>query len=415
MVSKNFPRTAVIKQKFPEQEIDPVSELEKAYKASPFVQRVNPGDKVAITAGSRGIANRVPLYQKLVKLVKEQGGEPIIIAGMGTHGGGTPEGRLSVLEKLGITEEIVGAPVISTPNVKILGETPSGLKVHTAEEAVNSDWVIIVGRAKPHTSFSGTLESGLNKMIAVGLGKVPGAGTIHSQGSAGMEQAIREIGQVFREKVNVLCGVLLVENAFGNTAQLQVVSSEKFVEADEEALKLARKLMAKLPADNLDILVVDEMGKNYSGTGLDPKIIGRLRIYGVMELETPFIKRIGILDINSASDGNGTGVGLADFVTEKLVTKLDMEKTYLNCVTSGNVQRAFIPVRAKSEEKLLQAAIKSVGSPDPEQLRYVRIKNTMDLTYVEVSENLLAEIKDVEVVVEPGAIEVKENGDLAKK
>ena len=412
----HFPRTAVIRQTFPSTHIQDVSRyLQDHFFVYDYTQRIKSGQKVAIVAGSRGWANRVAIIKTLVELVRSRGGTPFVVAGMGSHGGGTPEGRITVFKKMGITEETVGAPVISTPDVTLLGTTPAGLKVHTATEVVESDWVIVIGRAKPHTSFSGPMESGLHKMMAIGLGKVPGARTVHAQGPAGMYQAIYEMGRVFCEQVNILCGILLVENAYGETADMHIVPSTEFEKADQEALRQSRQLMAKLPVDQLDVLIVDQMGKNFSGTGIDPKVVGRMRIHGLEELQTPFIKRVGILDLSTESDGNATGVGLADFITEKVKGRINLETTYLNCVTSGNVQRAFLPIVAGSEVRLLDMGISSVGSPPPDNVRLARIQNTRDLDLVEVSENLLPELSDPEVVVEPGAMTWNEQGDLHPK
>ena len=412
----NFPRTAVIRQTFPDTKIPDVSGyLQENFFSHDCTTRIQPGQQVAIVAGSRGWANRVAIIKTLVELVRSREGKPFVVAGMGSHGGGTPEGRINVLKKLGITEESVGAPVISTPDVTVLGTTPSGLKVHTATEVVESDWVIVIGRAKPHTSFSGPVESGFHKMMAIGLGKVQGARTVHAQGSAGMCQAIQEIGRVFCERISILCGILLVENAYGETADMHIVPSTEFEQADQEALIQSRQLMAKLPVDQLDVLIVDQMGKNFSGTGIEPKVIGRMRILGVEEPQAPLIKRVGILDISKESAGNATGVGLADFITEKLQGQINLETTYLNCVTSGNVQRAFIPIVAGNEVQLLDMAISSSGCSAPEKLRFARIQNTRDLDLVELSENLLPECTDPEIAVAPGEMTWNAQGDLLPK
>ena len=410
---ESFPRTAVISQQFTGKKLENLQQhLHDECLRGGFLDRIQPGQRVAITAGSRGWANRVLILRTFVQLVREKRGRPCIVAAMGSHGGGTPEGRINVLKQFGITEDAVGAPVLSTPEVTVLGTTPSGLKVHTATEALESDWVIVIGRAKPHTSFSGPVESGLHKMMAIGLGKVPGARTVHAQGAAGMCRTIREMGKVFCDRLNVLCGLVLVENAYGETADIRAAPPERFDEADQEGLKMARSLMPKLPVDELDILIVDQMGKNFSGTGIDPKIVGRMRIHGLEELQTPFIKRVGILDLSAESDGNATGVGLADFITKGLKEKIDLKAMYLNCVTSGNVQRAFLPIVAESEAQLLDKALSSLGNPEPEALRYARIQNTRDLDLVEISENVLPELAFPQIVAEPAHIIRGEQGDL---
>ncbi len=411
-----FFRTAVIAQQFTEKKLMNLQgHLQDECLAGGFLDSIQPGQRVAITAGSRGWANRVLILRTLVQLVREKQGRPCLVAAMGSHGGGTPEGRLAVLEKFGITEASVNAPVISTPDVSVVGRTPSGLEVHAAKEVVDSDRVIVIGRAKPHTSFSGSIESGLHKMLAIGLGKVPGARLVHAQGAAGMEQALLEMGRVLCDRLNILCGLVLVENAAGETAEARVVSPGQFVEADQAALQSARRLMPKLPVDNLDVLLVDTMGKDFSGTGIDAKVVGRMRIDGMQEPQRPHIQRVGILDLSKASDGNATGVGLGDLITKRLYEKIDFPKTYLNCVTSGNVQRAFTPLVLESEVELLETAIRSLGGKSPDTLRFARIKNTLNLDVVEVSENVLEELGQTTVLHKPERLEVSGQGEIVKK
>jgi len=358
-------------------------------------RRITKGSVIAITAGSRGIANIDVILHRTACYVKERGGLPEIISAMGSHGGGTPEGQRDILTSLGITEENMGCLISSSSEVVELGHTPThGVPVYCAREAVKADGVIVINRVKAHTAFIAPRESGLTKMLGIGLGRAPGAQAIHSHGPGEIGQIILELSRVVREKINILVGLAIVENGYEETALIKGILPKSFEAEEEKLLKYAKELMARIPFDDLDLLIVDEMGKDYSGTGIDTNVIGRWRIHGVPEPERPRYSRIAILDLSERSHGNATGIGLADFTTKRLRDKIDYQATYLNCLTSGFIQRAMIPITLDSDQEVIEKAVNSLNLPEDCTPRIVRIKNTLHLDEMYCSDNLIPEIKN---------------------
>lgn len=363
------------------------------------------GSRVGITAGSRGVSDAVEIYRILVQTLKDEGHEPFLFASMGSHGRGTAEGQRDLLRSLGVTEEKVGAPVYCSDEAVEIGETGeplAGLPVYAAREAVEADAVLAVNRVKPHTSFHGPYESGLMKMLSVGMGRAKGATMVHRLGWGSMVEAIESIGSVILERLPVMGGLAIVENAREETARVKGIPATELPEAEKPLLEDARNFMPALPVGRLDLCVVREMGKNYSGTGMDTNIIGRLRLQGIPEPEEPFIQYLAVLDLTEASHGNATGVGLADFTTRRLAEKIDQEATYLNCLTSGGPIRAAVPMTLPNEEALFEAVWKALKPERLDQVRVAIIKNTLHLGELWVSENLLDELdENVEIVGEP--------------
>ena len=374
------------------------------------------GSRIGITAGSRGINDAVEVYRALAKTLKEEGHEPFLFASMGSHGRGTAEGQRELLRSLGVTEEKVGAPVSCSDEVLEVGETESplaGLPVYAAREAVEADAVLAVNRVKPHTSFHGPYESGLMKMLSVGMGRAKGATMVHRLGWDSMVEAIESIGGVILERLPVIGGLAIVENALEQTARVKGIPAADLPEAEKPLLEDARDYMPALPVGRLDLCVVREMGKNYSGTGIDTNIIGRLRLQGIPEPEEPFIQCLGVLDLSEASHGNATGVGLADFTTRRLVEKIDQESTYLNCLTSGGPVRAAVPMTLPDDETLFEAVWKALKPERLDQVRVAVVKNTLHLEELWVSENLLDELDaSVEVVGEPYELKFDSEGRI---
>ena len=356
---------------------------------------LEPGSRIAITAGSRGVSDAVEVYRAIVDTLEDMGYEPFLFAAMGSHGRGAAEGQRELLDSLGITEERIGAPVLCSNDVVQLGETVSplaGLPVYVAREAAEADGVLAVNRVKPHTSFHGRYESGLMKMISVGMGRAKGATMVHRLGWGSMVEAIESIGTVILDRAPVIGGLAVVENAREEIAQVKGLTAVELPSEEQPLLELARSYMPQLPFGNLDLCVVREMGKNYSGTGMDTNIIGRLRLQGLTEPEEPFIQYLAVLDLSAASHGNATGIGLADFTTERLAEKVDREATYLNCLTSGGPIRAAIPMTLPDEESVFEAAWKALKPERANQVRLVIIHNTLQLEELWVSENLLGEL-----------------------
>lgn len=354
--------------------------------------KVKPGQRIAITAGSRGIKNIVTILSALVESVRLAGVEPFIVGSMGSHGGGTAEGQKEVLKSLGISEESLGCPVLTSADVVEIGETHQGVKVFCDVNAWNADGIIVCNRIKPHTTFHGPVESGLIKMMAVGLGKAKGASYVHRLGPQQIAEALMDIGSFLLQSGKIIAGIGIVENSYEETAVIRAGAPCELLEMEKGLLIEAYRLMPSLPVEKLDFLIVREMGKNFSGTGMDTNVIGRARMAGVPEPDRPFIARIVVLDLTGASHGNATGIGLADITTRRLADKIDYEATYLNCITSGNVQRAMLPIVMADDRAAIDAALRSLTTGDPGNLKGAIINNTLELEYLWVTENLVPDL-----------------------
>lgn len=380
--------------------------------------RLESGSRVAITAGSRGINDAVEVYQAAVDLLKEEGHQPFLFSSMGSHGCGTADGQRDLLKSLGVTEEKIGAPVLCSAEVVKLGETDgplAGLPVYVSKEAAEADGVIAINRVKPHTSFHGPHESGLMKMLAVGMGRDKGASMVHRLGWSSMVESIESIGSAVLEQLPVIGGLAIIENAHEETALLKGLPGPEIPEGETQLLELARDYMPFLPVDQLDLCVVREMGKNYSGTGMDTNVIGRLRLQGIPEPAEPAIQYLAVLDLSEASHGNATGIGLADFTTERLVKKIDYEATYLNCLTSGGPVRAAVPMTLPTDEALFEAVWRALKPESISEVRLLIVNNTLQLKELWVAEALLKEVSDregIEVVGESLALEFDSKGQI---
>jgi hypothetical protein len=380
--------------------------------------RLESGARVAITAGSRGINDAVEVYQAAVELLKEEGHQPFLFSSMGSHGRGTADGQRDLLKSLGVTEEKIGAPVLCSADVVQLGETEgplAGLPVYVSKEAAEADGLIAINRVKPHTSFHGPYESGLMKMLAVGMGRDKGASIVHRLGWSSMVESIESIGSAVLEQLPVIGGLAIIENAHEETALLKGLPGPEIPEGETQLLELARDYMPFLPVDQLDLCVVREMGKNYSGTGMDTNVIGRLRLQGIPEPAEPAIQYLAVLDLSEASHGNATGIGLADFTTERLVEKIDYEATYLNCLTSGGPVRAAVPMTLPTDEALFEAAWRALKPESISEVRLLIVNNTLHLEELWVAEALLKEVSDregIEVVGEPLPLEFDSKGQI---
>src|ERR671933_861013 len=372
--------------------------------------------RVAITAGSRGINDAVEVYQAAVELLKEEGHKPFLFSSMGSHGRGTADGQRDLLRSLGVTEEKIGAPVLCSAEVVQLGETEeplAGLPVYASKEAAEACGILAINRVKPHTSFHGPYESGLMKMLAVGMGRDKGASMVHQLGWSSMVESIESIGGAVLEQLPVIGGLAIIENAHEETALVKGLPGPEIPENETQLLELARDYMPFLPIDQADLCVVREMGKNYSGTGMDTNVIGRLRLQGIPEPTEPAIQFLAVLDLSEASHGNATGVGLADFTTERLVEKIDHEATYLNCLTSGSPIRAAVPMTLPNDEALFEAVWQALKPERLSEVRLLIVNNTLHLEEMWISEALLEAVEDreeIEVVGEPFPMEFDSGG-----
>ncbi|MBM3854901.1 MAG: DUF2088 domain-containing protein, partial [Verrucomicrobia bacterium] len=318
--------------------------------------------------------------------------QPFLFPAMGSHGGATPEGQRGVLARMGFTEKSMGVPIRATMDVVQVGTTPGGLPAFVDAIAAQADGIIVVNRIKPHTSFRGTIESGLTKMIVIGVGKQKGAETCHNLGYGVMEQNLIALCRTTLASGKILFGVGLIENAYHETCRIEVLPAAEIPAREPPLLAAARELLPAVPISPLDVLIIDEMGKNISGAGFDPNVVGRYPTADVkLTPKDPRITRIAVLDITDVSDGNGTGLGNADFTTERVFRKFNFVETYCNLLTSTTTVGAKIPMVLRNDRQAIQAAIKTCLVGDPRHVRLARIKNTLSLDRILISENLVAE------------------------
>ncbi len=354
--------------------------------------------RIAVTGGSRGINSISEILRTVASECTRANAKPFIVPAMGSHGGGTAEGQLKMLESLGITELSLGVPIISSMETVELGKTKSGATVYMDKNAYESDGIIVVNRVKLHTAYHGSVESGICKMVAVGLGKREGAETMHRMG---LGDIIVENFRFARENVNIVIGIAILENAFDEIMDIRVVPPEDFESTDSELLERYRKIIPQIPIPVFDILIVDEMGKNISGAGMDTNVIGFWRRSGGEK--KPDYRTLIILKLTPEAHGNAMGIGLADLTTHRLVDSIDFKATYLNVITSMNWLMGRIPITLDDDRECLRIAIEK---HEPGTVRIVRIKNTLELKELHVSENLMDSLKgytDIEIAgeVEP--------------
>ena len=363
---------------------------------------IAPGASIAIGAGSRGIANIARIVGAVVNAVKAKGGAPFVFPAMGSHGGATGEGQQEILATYGITEETMGCPIRSSMEVVQLDNGGLELPLYMDKTAHDSDGIILVNRIKPHTAFHGTYESGLVKMSIIGLGKERLANAIHSFGVHGLKVLMPQAGRKILETGKVLLGVGIVENAYDQTAIIETMTPAEILDREPILLDIAKAKLPSFPLNEIDVLVVDQIGKNISGSGMDPNIIGRMRIRGSSD-EPPFpdIKSIVITDLTDVSHGNACGIGLADVATRRLADKIDWDVTYMNGITSGFYEHFMLPIVAPTDRQALDWGIRASHDPHkPKKL--VRILDTLHLGELYVSDAALAEVKDkVEIVSQP--------------
>jgi len=412
-----LPQMVDIKQSFPHQRLEDVTgTVNQELRRSGLAERIKPGQRVGITAGSRGITNITGILAAVVEFIKSLDAQPEIIAAMGSHGGGTGDGQRQILEALKITPDNVGAPVRTGAECRQVGVLDGGIPVYVTEIARQCDAIVVVNRVKEHTAFHGPAESGLQKMITIGLGGPEGARTLHRSGAAELHRIIPAAARLIMEHLPVVMGLAILEDAYKDTMKITALPPEQFVAGEEELLKEARKILPRLPVDNLDLLIVEKMGKNYSGTGMDTNVIGRMRVMGVHEPESPRIRHIAVLDLTDESHGNANGVGLADFTTRRLVKKINWDITIKNVLTSTFTKRAMQPITLPDDRAAIEAALESLGYVQPGEARVIQIKNTLQLAGMRVSTPLLSELRqkqNVEIVGQPEEMAFDWTGRLA--
>ena len=413
----NLPRLAVVRQNFPDRSIrDIPTAIRRELSASPFPLRLRPGARVAIGVGSRGITNIGAIVRSVVDYWKSQGMRPFLFPAMGSHGAATAEGQADVLAHYGIIEATMGCPVLSSLDVVPLGATPEGIETFMDRNAYDSDGVMLVGRIKWHTDFAGKIESGLFKMMAIGLGKFAGAQHYHTYAyKLGLERVIRSIGRQVLASGKILGGLAILEDAHHNTAQLTAVPVEDMERREEELLALTKSWMGRIPTD-LDILILDEIGKNISGAGMDTKVVNR-GVHGQYNPwpDAPRIERIFIRDLSSLSYGNGVGLGMADVVSDRLLRKIDWKPTRINSLTASTPAAIRTPIHFPSDRECLESIAPTVGKFDMARVTIGWIRNSLELGTIVMSENLLPQIQRnplLEVVRGPRDIEFDAEGNL---
>jgi hypothetical protein len=364
-----------------------------ALRSSRITQRIPHGGRVALTVGSRGIAGIDQIARAAVATLKHLGFEPFIVAAMGSHGGGTAEGQRALLASFGVTEAAVGCPVRCDLETVTLGTNSFGLPIHFDRAAFEADGIVLLNRIKPHTSFTGRYESGLLKMLTIGLGKREGAAQVHKLGLPGLLKLLPEVGEILLAKTKVALGIALLENAEERTARVVAVEPEELLAVEPGLLDEARELMARLPFDQIDVLVVGELGKNFSGTGMDPNVIGRQRVETMPDLPRPVVTRLAVLDLSPETHGNATGVGLADLTTERLVASIDPTPMRVNCLTSNFLTRARVPIALPTDRDVLTACLDTCWRIDPSKARMVIIPNTLELTQLWVTPALAGDVE----------------------
>jgi hypothetical protein len=388
----DMPPVVPVRQAHPQPQVaDVPGEVRRLWQASSLRQRIKPGDRVAVGVGSRGIANIQAIARATLDVLCDLGAKPFVVAAMGSHGGATPEGQRELLAGYGVTEEALGVPVKTDMTAVQIGTNSWGEPVWWDKNALEADAVVTLSRVKPHTDFRGRFESGILKMLVIGLGKRDGAAQHHRWGFRGLRDMIPESAKVVLQKTPFVASLAILENAREQTAKLRVVEKEKVFDVEPGLLVESRQLMGRLPFEQLDLLVIGELGKNYSGAGIDPNVIGRLLMETAPELESPKITRICLLDLSPESHGNGTGVGLADLTTDRLLAKIDQVPFRMNNLTSCFMWRSKIPFAFPTDRECVEMGLKTCWQPDVSKVRMAVIPNTLEVAELWVSPPLAEE------------------------
>jgi hypothetical protein len=412
-----LPKMVNVRQKFEASRLTDISgTIAREFQRPQVRGKVVPGQVVAVGCGSRGIANIAEIAKGVIRELKALGAQPFIFPCMGSHGAATAEGQKKVLESYGITEAATGVQIRASMETTVVGHLADGTPVHMDSNAAAADAVVVINRIKPHTAFRGATESGLTKMLSIGIGKIIGASTYHTHGMDRFPELLPQVRDVNITRRNVLFGVGIVENAYDETALIEIVPAERLAVREPDLQALAKRMMPNLDFDEIDVLIIDEMGKNISGAGFDPNITGRNR-RAVAWTPRPLVKKIVVLGLTRETMGNATGLGSADVITMRLYRELDVPSTYANIITSCNLDGAAIPIIMNTDQDAVALAVKTVVRVKPHDCRIVRIRNTLQLAEIQVSEPLLAEVRArpdrFEVVSAPAALPFDANGTLA--
>jgi hypothetical protein len=385
-----LPRMHRVKQTFPRPRLDGIEEKIASEIAKEEIRRlITPGARVAVAVGSRGIKNIGVIVRAVLDRIRLSGGEPFIVSAMGSHGGGTPEGQLEVLSSYGITSDAMGVEVITSVDVAHLGKTARGVDVYFDRTALEADLIVPVNRVKLHTDFVADIQSGLCKMLVIGLGNHRGCTAIHEDNFETFGETILDAARIIMAAAPVGFGIGIVENACDETAVIEAIPAGRLIEREKELLRIARDNMPALMIPEIDVLVVREIGKNISGAGYDPNILGRSYLLREFVLAVPKIKRMALLDVTDESHGNAIGMGVFDVITRRVFDKLNFEQMYANAIAVKCPEDAKIPIIAETEDEAVRIAVQAARGVDRERLKIVRIKNTLELETIEISDALL--------------------------
>ena len=413
-----FPSMVKIKQHFDTNTIlDIPGEIRSLLRSFEPQKVISPGQSVAITAGSRGIHKIDVILKTLIDELKSIHAKPFIVPAMGSHGGATPEGQKNVLEHYGITEDTMGVPIKSAMAVEQIGETSSGIPVFIDKNAVQADHIVVVNRVKPHTDFEADIESGLMKMIAIGLGKQHAADRYHNEFMKfGHYEVITSVARESIKRCRISFGLAVVENQRDQTQVIKVIPGKEIEETEKQLLITARELLPRIPFDPIDLLIVNQMGKDFSGTGMDQNVIARTVVSYHKVPTNPKIRRIFVRDLTLNSGGNATGLGNADFTTRRLVDKIDRAASYMNCMTSSSPEAIRIPPYYDSDREAIGVALDTIPDNAPQHVRIVHIENTLKLDEMYISEALVPEAKEmnaISIADGPDVMKFDEEGNLA--
>ena len=392
----DFPKMIPVLQKFNATRVEDIEGTVTVELSKPKIaSKIKPKQKIAIAVGSRGVANTNKVVKAIVAKVKDLGAEPFVIPAMGSHGGATADGQTQVLASYGVTEDYVGAPIVASMDVVQVGNLSNGLPVYCDSHAYHADGIIVLNRVKAHTDFKGPYESGLVKMMVIGLGKHKGATVIHSNGFANFKDVIPEAGKILLEKTPVLFGVALLENSYDQTAMIEAIPNEDIMEREPVLLEESKGYLPRFTFPKIDVLLVDQIGKDISGAGMDPNIVGRPGS-GLSGFDgVPEIQKIVALGLTETTHGNAVGIGTADLTTRKVVNEIDFSSTYANSITSTVLGPSKIPMTMNTEKEALVVALKTLTNTKISDAKIVYIKNTLELQQIYVSEALLPEVQDV--------------------
>lgn len=410
------PKMFKVKQHFSHEKLDHAeipAEITNLLSSKKFAEKIRPGMKIAITAGSRGIANIPLIIRTIVDFVKSKGALPFIVPAMGSHGGATAEGQKAVLQSLGISEETMGCPIRSSMTVKNIGKNDEGTDVFIDKNAAEADGIIICCRIKPHTGFRGKYESGIMKMMAIGLGKQHGAEVCHAEGLKNMAKNIPLFGKTILKHSHILFAVASLENAFDETRKIIVLDADEIEEEEPHFLKESFQYMPHILVDACDVLVVDQIGKNYAGSGMDPNITGTF--------STPYVsggikaQQVCVLDISSESHGNAMGIGNSNATTTRVFNQIDLAAMYPNAITAKTLGAVRIPIVMESDKEAIQVCIKACTEIDEKSPRIVRIPNSLQIEHIWLSESYYEEAMsnpNLTIESEPDYMPFDENGNL---